>query len=112
MNLIKHKRPDINKIYLYVKDPFESKNQLLINGREKAVSEMLKNLKAFIHYLQIIDAVNENVKDYNPTKKKRVVIVFGDMTADMESNKNLNPKVTDLFLRGRKLKITILFQGA
>ena len=35
LNLIKHQRPDINKIYLYVKDPFESKHQLLINGREK-----------------------------------------------------------------------------
>ena len=35
LNLIKHQRPDIDKIYLYVKDPFESKYQLLINGREK-----------------------------------------------------------------------------
>ena len=35
LNLIKHQRSDIDKIYLYVKDPFESKNQLLVNGREK-----------------------------------------------------------------------------
>ena len=35
LNLIKHQRPDIDKRYLYVKDPFESKYQLLINGREK-----------------------------------------------------------------------------
>ena len=35
LNLIKHQRPDFDKIYLYVKDPFRSKYQLLINGREK-----------------------------------------------------------------------------
>ena len=45
LNLIKNQRPDINKIYLYVKDPFESKYQLLINRREKAGIENLKNLK-------------------------------------------------------------------
>ena len=35
LNLIKHQRPDFDKIYLYIKDPFRSKYQLLINGREK-----------------------------------------------------------------------------
>ena len=48
LNLIKHRRPDIGKIYLYVKDPYESKCQLLINGREKVGIEILKNPKAFI----------------------------------------------------------------
>ena len=37
LNLIKHQQPDIDKIYFYVKDPFESKYQLLINGREKVI---------------------------------------------------------------------------
>ena len=45
LNLIKNQRPDINKIYLYVKDPFESKYQLLINRREKVGIENLKTLK-------------------------------------------------------------------
>ena len=44
LNLIKNQRPDIDKIYLYVKDPFESKYQLLINGREKVESKKLKFL--------------------------------------------------------------------
>ena len=35
LNLIKHQRPDTDKIYLYVNDPFKSKYQLLINGRDK-----------------------------------------------------------------------------
>ena len=42
LNLIKHQRPDIDNIYLYVKDPLESKYQLLINGREKVGTEKLK----------------------------------------------------------------------
>ena len=87
LNLRKHQQPDIDKIYLYVKDPFESKYQLLINGREKVGIENLKNLKAFIDYSQIIDGVYENLEDYNTTKKRRVLIAFDDMIADMESNK-------------------------
>ena len=47
LNLVKHQRPDIKKINLYVKHPFESKHQLLINGREKLVIKELKNPKAF-----------------------------------------------------------------
>ena len=82
---------------------------MLINGREKVGIENLKNPKAFIDYSQTIDDVYENLEDYNPTKKRRVLIVFDDMIADMESNKKLSPKVTELFLRGRKLNISLVF---
>ena len=61
LNLIQHQRPDIVKIYLYVKDPFESKYQLLINGRKNGGIKRLKNLKAFIDYSQTIDYVYENL---------------------------------------------------
>ena len=63
---------------------------------------------AFIDYSQTIDDVYENLKDYNQTKKRRVLIVF-DMIADMESKKKLSPIVTELFLRGRKLNISLVF---
>ena len=46
LNLIKHQRPNIDKKYEYVKDPFESKYQILINGREKVGIKNLKNPKA------------------------------------------------------------------
>ena len=72
LNLIKRKRPDIDKIYLYVKDPLESKYQLLSNGREKVGIKNLKSPKAFIDYSQTIDNANENLEDYNPTNKKNV----------------------------------------
>ena len=87
LNLIKHQRPDIDKIYLYVKDPFKSKYQLLISGREKVGIEILKNSKAFIDYSQKIDDVFEHFEDYSQRKKRRVLIVFDDMIVDKKSNK-------------------------
>ena len=86
----------MDKIYLYVKDPFESKYQLLINRREKVGIENLKNPKEFIDYSQTAD-LYENLVDCNPTKKRRVLIVFDDMITYMESNKKLSPIVTELF---------------
>ena len=79
MNLIKHQQPDIFKKYLYDKDPFESKYQLLINGREKVRIKTLKSPKAFIDYSPKIDNVYENLGNYNPAKKRRVLILFDDM---------------------------------
>ena len=53
--------------------------------------------------------VYKNIEDYNPDKKRKVLIVFDDMIADMINNKKLNPIVTELFIRGRKLNISIVF---
>ena len=88
LNLIIHQRPDIDRIYLYVRDPFESKYQLLINGSEKLGIKTLKNQKALIDYSQTIDDVYENSEDQNSTKKRRVLIVFDDMIAGIGYNKN------------------------
>ena len=60
LNLIKHQRPDIDKSYLYVKNPFQSKHELLINGRGKVEIKTLKNPKTFIDYSQVIGGVYEN----------------------------------------------------
>ena len=49
----------------------------------------------------------KNGEDYNPGKQRKVVIIFDDMIADLINNKKLNPVVTELFIRGRKLNITI-----
>ena len=73
------------------------------------VTKILKYLKAFIDYSQIIDEVYENLKDHNRTRKRRVLIVFDDVIADMESNKKLSPIVNELFLRLRKLNISLRF---
>ena len=53
--------------------------------------------------------VYKNIEDSNPDKKRKVLIVFDDMIADMMKNKRLNPIVTELFIQGRKLYISIVF---
>ena len=68
-----------------------------------------KNPKAFTDYSQTTDDFYENLEGCNPTKKRRVLIVFDEMIADMESEKKLNAKVTELFVRGRKLNISLVF---
>ena len=83
--------------------------QLFINGKEKVGIKNLKNPKAFISSSQTIGYVYKNLEDYNPKKKRRVLIVFDDMIADIESNKTLNPTVTELFLRWRILNISFVF---
>ena len=52
---------------------------------------------------------HKNIDDYNPRKKRKVLIVFDDMIADMINNKKLDSIVTELFIRGRKLNISIVF---
>ena len=60
-------------------------------------------------YLNDMQDVYRSIENYNPNKKRRVLIVFDDMIADMVNNKKLNPIVTELCIRGRKLNISIVF---
>ena len=53
--------------------------------------------------------VYKNIAEYNLRKKGEVLIVFDDMIADVINNKKLNSVVTELFIRGRKLNISIVF---
>ena len=56
-----------------------------------------------------MDDIYKNIEEYNRNKKRETLIAFDDMTADMLSNKKLNPIVTELFIRGRKLYIFLAF---
>ena len=60
-------------------------------------------------YSNNMQDVYKNIEEYNPGKKDKVVIVFDDMIADMINNKKINPIVTELFIRGRKLNISVVF---
>ena len=62
-----------------------------------------------MEYSNDMQDVYKNIEDYNLRKKRRVLIVFDDMIADMINNNKLNPVVTELFIRGRKLTISIVF---
>ena len=108
MNLINN-QPDIDKIYLYAKDPYEAKYQYLINKREKVGLDHFKDHKTFMEYSNDMKDVYKNIKGYNPGKKYKILIVFDDMISDMINNKKFNPVVTELFIRGRKLNLSFVF---
>ena len=64
---------------------------------------------ASIEYTNDMDDIFKNIEEYNPNKKCKILIVFDVMIADMLSNKELNPTVTELFIRGRRLNISYVF---
>ena len=73
---------DTDKIYLYVKDPYEAKHQFLINNREDDGIRDLNDPKGFIEYSNDI----QNVYKYNLGEEKKALIVFDDMIADIIRN--------------------------
>ena len=96
-------------LILYAKDLYESEYQYLINKREGVGINHFNNLEAFIEYSNDMHDVYENIDDDNPDKEKKILIVFDDMIADIIHNKKLNSIVTELFIRGRKLNISLAF---
>ena len=108
LNLI-NKQPDIDKTYLYAKDPYEKKYQYLINKREKVGLNNFNDPKAFMEYSNHMQDVYKTIEDYNPINKRKVLIIFDDMIVDMINDNKLNPIVTESFIRGRKLNISIVF---
>ena len=105
--ILMNHEPDIDKIYLYTKDPYKSKHKLLNNKREFAGLKYLNDSKDFIKFSNAMNHIYKNIEEYSPNKKRKILIVFDDMIADMLSNKKLNPIVTVLFIRGRKLNISL-----
>ena len=108
LNLIDN-QPDIDKIYLYAKDPYEDKYQFLIKKRESIGLKHFNDPKAFIEYSNDMHDVYKNIDHYNPDKENKILIVFDDMIADMINNKKLNSIIIELFIRGRKLNISLVF---
>ena len=66
--------------------------------------------ETFIEYLNDVDDIYKNMEEYNPNKKQKILIVFDNMIADvLNKKKKLNPVLTELFIRGRKLNISLVF---
>ena len=86
-----------------------SKIPIVNYERESTDLKHFNDLKAFIEYSNDMDDVYKNIKEYNPNKKRKILIVFDEMIADMLRNKKLNSVVTELFIRGRKLNIFLVF---
>ena len=92
---------------MYAKDPYEAKYQNLINKRVGI--DNLSDPKGFIEYSNDMQNVYKNIDEYNTDKENKILIVFDDMIADMINNKNLYSTLTELFIRGRKLNISLVF---
>ena len=100
LNLKKEQDSDnlIDKIYLYAKDLSKPNYQFLIKKREDVEIKHLNDSKAFIEYSQCMDDVYNNTDDYNPKRKKKL-IVFDDMIADIMTNKKFQSIIEELFIR-------------
>ena len=108
LNLIEN-QTHIDKICLYAKDPYEAKYQYLINMHENVSINHFDDPKAFIEYSNDMHDGYKNIDDYNPDIENKILIVFNDMIAEMIHNKKLNSLVIELFIRGRKLNISLVF---
>ena len=81
----------------------------MINRRESTGLKQFNDPKAFTDYSNDMQDVYKNISEYNEDKERKILIVFDDMIADMINNKKLNSIITELFIRGRKLNISIVF---
>ena len=108
INLI-NEQNDIDKIYLYARGFSEPKYEYLIKKREDAGIRHLNKPKAFIECSNTMNDVYENINDYNPIKKRKKLIVFDDMIADILGNKKFQAIIKELFIRCKKLNISLVF---
>ena len=76
--------------YLYAKDLSEPKYEYLIKKREDAGIKHLNNPNAFIKCSNTMDDVYDNINDYSPIRKRKKLIVFDDMIADIMTNKRID----------------------
>ena len=77
------------KIYLYFKDPYKSKYQFLIKKCDDVGTKHFNDFRALIAYSDNMNDIYKNIEDYNPNKKRKILIVFDEMIADMLSNKSV-----------------------
>ena len=108
LNLINEQK-DIDKICLYAKHLGEPKYEHLIKNRENAGIKYLNNLKAFIEYSNTMNDVYENIYLYNQNRKRKALIFFDDMIADIMTNKKFQSIIKELFIRCRKINVSLVF---
>ena len=112
LNLIQQDNNNfIDKIYLYEKDLDEPKYKFLIEKRENVGIKNLNDPSAFIEYSNTMDYVYINIDDYNLKRKRKVLTVFDDMIADIMTNKKFQAITKELFIRCRKLNLSLITQS-
>ena len=108
LHLINNFHP-IDKIYLYAKGTDEKKYQYLMNKKEQAGIKNLNDPHAFIEYSNDMNDILDDINNYNKNRDKTVLIIFDDMIADIMRSEKFKAIVKELFIRCRKLNISIIF---
>ena len=108
LNLI-NEQDDIDKIYLYAKNLSEPKYEFLIKKHRNTGIKHLNDPNALIECSNMMDDVYENIDDYSPKRKRKILIVFDEMIADVRDNKKFQAIIEELFIRCRKLNISLVF---
>ena len=108
LNLVNEQK-DIDKIHLCAKDLNKSKYKFLIKNRENSGIKHLNDSNAFIECSNTMEEVYENIGNYNPNRKRKILIVFDDMIADIMTNKKFQSLIKELFIRCRKINISLVF---
>ena len=109
LDLLDHES-DIDKINLYVEDPYKARFQLFIDKRQITGLKYLNDSNAFTEYSNHMNDIFKNIEECNLNKKRKIFIVFDDMITDILSNKTLYSVVTKLFIiTGRKANISLVF---
>ena len=98
LNLI-NQQDHIEKNYLYEKDSSKPKYEFLIKKREDAGIKHLDNPNPNAFIECSMDVVYKNIDEYNPSRKRKILIIFDDMIADIISNKKFQAVVNELFFR-------------
>ena len=94
---------------MYARDLSEPKYEYLIKKREDAAIKHLNNPNAFIERSNTMDDVYDNINDYNSNRRRKILIVFDDLIADIMTNKKFQAIRKELFIRYRKLNISRVF---
>ena len=110
LNIVREQK-DIDKIYLYAKGLIEPKYEYLIKNHKKTGIKHLNDPNVFIACPNTINVVYENIDDCNLSRKRKrkKLIVFDDMIADIMANKKFHAISKELFVRCRKLNISLVF---
>ena len=82
---------------------------MVINKRESTGFMNFNYIKSFIEYSNNMNDIYKNIDEYNPDEKQKILIMFDDMITDIFSNNKLNPTKTELFIKGRKRNISLVF---
>ena len=109
LNSIQKENNIIDKIYFCTKDLEEPKYQFLIEKREKAGLKYLNDKNLFNEHSNTMDDIYESIEDYNKKRKRKVLIVFYNMISHVMSDKKAQQVLKSLFIRCRKLNISISF---